>query len=687
MPLAKGWRKAETGAQGDRPMSSAHCAGRILVGISVLLLVSAFGCGTSVWAQDFPGLPPLTPADMKVTGTGGPALILYRAVDTDNPTSTDTYSYRIKILNEEGKRHGNVEIFYLEKFSQVEDIAARVIAPDGTVTPFHDQVMDQEIVKAKKFRSHAKVFSIPNVQVGSIIEYTYRLRYKYKVPEQFQHPERFVFESPMTFPAAKWDAQTNLFVNHERFTFTPVNKMNVMEFAMNVPKKAVRASLGAGRLQIEMENIPAYEEEEYAPPEDATKSWMALYYAQSYDGGDGYWLGIARYWAKEYDKYIGKSKVIEREAARLVSPGEPANEKLRKIYNRVQQIRVLDYEDEKSEKERKQEHLKENKNIEDVLEHGYGQGHDVNLLMIGLARAAGFQAYPLKLVSRGNAVFLKDYPNYSQLDSLIVEVILPDKLIFFDPESKFCPYGLLPWRETEAGGVVIATDAARVGNTPSSRSEDAVTKTTGDLKLHLDGSLQGKISIVYSGQEALEKRQSALREDELSRRDELEKRLRDALYQGADVKLTRSGGWEKSEEPLSVEFEVNIPNYATTVGHRMLMPLSLLHAEQKNPFPSARRTHPIYFEYPFESYEDFRIELPNGVQLEALPKDVTVDQKALIYSISTKNDGGVLKISRITKTLGTLFPVEAFGSIRGFYGKVALGDSQQAALTLSASAN
>lgn len=115
------------------------------------------------------------------------------------------------------------------------------------------------------------------------------------------------------------------------------------------------------------------------------------------------------------------------------------------------------------------------------------------------------------------------------------------------------------------------------------------------------------------------------------------------------------------------------------------MPLSPLHTEEKNPFPSPRRAHPIYFEYPFESYEDIRIELPNGVQIEVLPNDLTVDQKALTYSISVRNEHDVLRISRTRKTLDMLFPVEAFGSIRGFYGKVAFGDSQQAALTLSAS--
>ncbi len=96
---------------------------------------------------------------------------------------------------------------------------------------------------------------------------------------------------------------------------------------------------------------------------------------------------------------------------------------------------------------------------------------------------------------------------------------------------------------------------------------------------------------------------------------------------------------------------------------------------------------PIYFEYPFESYEDVRIELPSGVQVEALPSDVTIDQKALFYSISAKHEGGVLKISRTRKTLGTIFPVEYYGSIRSFFGRVASSDSQHAALKLSSEAN
>src|SRR5262249_22753609 len=138
-----------------------------------------------VRAQDFPNLPPLDRSEIalaeKPGGPMGPAIILYYAVDTDNTKSTETFSMRIKVLNEEGKKYADVEIPYLEKYSQVEEMRGRTIAPDGGVTNFNDQVYDRNIVKARKFRYHAKVLTLPNVQAGSILEYTYRVHFKGKI--------------------------------------------------------------------------------------------------------------------------------------------------------------------------------------------------------------------------------------------------------------------------------------------------------------------------------------------------------------------------------------------------------------------------------------------------------------------------------------------------------------------------
>ncbi len=68
-----------------------------------------------------------------------------------------------------------------------------------------------------------------------------------------------------------------------------------------------------------------------------------------------------------------------------------AEVKLRKIYARVQQIRNLNLEDSKMKQENKDENLKPNSNVEDVLKHGYAYGTEINYLFVGLARAAGLR--------------------------------------------------------------------------------------------------------------------------------------------------------------------------------------------------------------------------------------------------------------------------------------------------------
>jgi len=52
-------------------------------------------------------------------------------------------------------------------------LKARTIRPDGTIANFEGKAFDKTIVKAKGVKYLAKTFSMPDVQVGSIIEYHY----------------------------------------------------------------------------------------------------------------------------------------------------------------------------------------------------------------------------------------------------------------------------------------------------------------------------------------------------------------------------------------------------------------------------------------------------------------------------------------------------------------------------------
>jgi len=122
---------------------------------------------------------PISPDELRMTSVaeapGAPAVILYRQVDRDdNGRTGNEYNYvRVKILTEEGRKYGDVEIPYFKGERTVHGLKARTIRPDGSVANFEGKAFDKTIVKAKGVKYLAKTFSMPDVQVGSIIEYHY----------------------------------------------------------------------------------------------------------------------------------------------------------------------------------------------------------------------------------------------------------------------------------------------------------------------------------------------------------------------------------------------------------------------------------------------------------------------------------------------------------------------------------
>ena len=634
-------------------------------------------------AQEIPNLPALSPADLQIMDNakqpGAPAMILCFAVETDNTKSTETRSMRIKVFKEEGKKYANVEIPYVEKYSQVQEIAARTIGPDGKVTPFTDQIFDREIVKAKKFRYHAKVLALPNVQAGSLIEYTYKVQYKEKVPDGYQHPERYIFDRGFTYPAAEWDVQRNLYLKHGHFVLVPVKGARVVDFTRGLTTDRVLQRLNDGRLQFDIDDVPAFEEEEYAPPEENLKGTMNLYYAVGFFGASSFWAGLGSSLAKEYDAFIGrkKSKVIDSEVSRLLAPKENDEASLRKLYARAQQIRAMDYESSKTNKELKQEHIEENKSAEQVLQRGYGYGNDINLLFIAMARTAGFEANPLLLSSRRHAFFTEEYPNREQLNALVAIVRAGGKSYILDPQSPYCPFELLPWSLTGAGGMLVDAINPRTMSTPEPKSKDAVSRTMGSLKLNKEGTLKGVLNVSYEGQAALSERQWAIGEDETKRREHLEESMKSVLRMEATVKVLSVEGWEKTGEPLKIEYEIEVPGYATPAGQRLVLPLGALHTMDKNPFSSSRRTHQVYFEFPTETFEEIAIEVPPDMQAEGLPVNEKVDAGAVTYQLTARSDGNVLRITRSRRIGAYNISVGQYPILRKYFESVLAEDSRQ----------
>ena len=141
---------------------------------------------------------------------GEPAIILYHEIQNDSSKSYETVYTRIKVLKDKGKDYANVEIPYSQEI-EIGHIQARTVAPDGKATEFSGTIYDRNVVKSKRFKITAKSFTLPDVQIGSIVEYSYGIHWRHGVPDEFKNPGQYIFDGTYVWPAAIWEVQQDIF--------------------------------------------------------------------------------------------------------------------------------------------------------------------------------------------------------------------------------------------------------------------------------------------------------------------------------------------------------------------------------------------------------------------------------------------------------------------------------------------
>ena len=640
---------------------------------------------TGLWAQAGGVWSAIDPNDLKLDDNpkqaGASAMVLDYWDEVNNYQASERVTIRIKVFRDEGMKYANVEIPYFAKYMQIEDIRARTVSPQGKSGEFNGGVIEKEIIKAKRYRINAKTLILPDVQVGSIIEYSYRLHWKSGFPDGIKNSSRYLISQPVAYLAADWEVQRDLFVRHAHLSLRAYPGGILRNLTVALPADPHVNRDADGTLHVDFENIPAFEEEEAAPPEDSIRGRFAVFYTYGFDESEYFWKAVGRQDGKIYDDFLKKSARARTEAQRLIAASDTDEQKLRKLYARTQEIRMISYEESKTEKEQKREELKENKNIDDVLSRNYAYANQVNLAFMAMAQAAGFKVHAVRVVSRDNHLFQQKYFDPGQLNAMVVQVILDGKPRYFDPATLYCPFGLVPWTETGTTGVLADSVNPVVLETPIAASSDAVMRRTAELTLDEQGNLAGDVHLTFEGQEALSRRLEARNHDAAQRRTGLEDWIKAVLPDNSQATLASSDGWDKADGALTATLHVRTLGYANQAGRRLLVPLGYFKtSENKSFFASARRTHPVYYRYPVQSYDAVRITPPESFTVETAPAALSIKGSGANVDLKAEKVGRDLQISRKFVLDGNYFPRDGYFGLRDFFQKMALADEGQAIL-------
>ncbi len=608
-------------------------------------------------------------------------MILEREVYTDDEKQIQTEWIRIKVLTEAGLKYADIEIPYVPKTQTIEKIRGRTVRPDGAVIEFQDSVFDRVVAKFKGARYEAKAFALPGVEVGSVIEYAYTIRWKEGALDVVRHPGNYAVPDGWAVPTATWTIQQSLFTRHARFTLRPIKGADLNYAKVRLPE-LVPSAQPDGSIRIEVNGVPAIAEEDYMPPESMLNSRVHFYYALGTRGI--FWAAYGKYSAKTAEKMLAKTKALEREASQIAPPSESPATRLRKLYARVQQIRNISYEPSKTVAEIRREQLAENKSAEDILHRGYAYGNEVNYLFTALARAAGFDANIVEVSDRRYGNFEANVFDSSQLDAMVVAVRVDGAELFFDPASRFCPYGLVPWYEADTRGVRWDTLGGAVTSVPPQSSEMAVTQRTADLKLHPDGTLEGTLAVDFRGQEALERRLDALDTDEAERRNLVKDEIKGWLPPGATVDLDAVTGWEGSDEPLRVTCRLHIPLFATLTSQRMVFPIAAFHGNSRQLLHHQRRSQPVYFRFAYRHLDTLTVALPAGYRMEALPGELSTKTPFAAFESKVTSQNGAIRLDRTMEMSGYYFRTDSYPPLRQYLQEVVQHDAQNVVLHLEA---
>ena len=664
---------------------------RVWVRTVALAALALMTTGTAFAADQFTAPTPAELAMKDLPGfPGAPAVVLFREQITLDDLHVVKHYDRIKILTEEGKKYANVELPFFSTSDNgaffgngddksMGDIAGRTIHPDGTIIPFTGKPYKKTMEKTKEYSYQAMVFTLPDVEVGSIIEYRYATRINDNI-----------YEAP------DWYIQGELFLKSAHFQWTPTTKelsdahgpINTITWYPILPAGAsiVHKTLPSGAFNngqqtydLVVNDVPPQLKEDYMPP-IASFSFRVLFNFSSYRSIDEFWKSEGKDWSKNSDSFTNPNGDLKKATESIVAGATTQDEKLRKIYAAVQALENTAYTRAHEQREDKAAGAGKFNSVADVMKRERGSPRQLTELFVGMARAAGMKAYLMLVPDRSEELFTEAWLSFQQFDATIAIVNVDGKDVYFDPGSRYCPYAHLAWEHTMVKGLRQVDGGTAFGQTIGDPYTANQTSRVANLNMNEQGEITGKINLTFTGSPALTWRHKGLVGDDQSLKDALRTELEQMLPRTLEVKVTDIKDLTDYEKPLTVTFDVT-GRIGTSTGKRLVLPVDLFESGATAAFPHEKRDLAVYFRYPQVKQDALRINFAKGFELEGVPDAAKYAIPGRqTYTLTVESTPTSFTTRRAQAVGDVLVNVPQYPELRKFYTQLESKDQESVVL-------
>lgn len=583
--------------------------------------------------------------------------------DYDNFNLVHIYHVKLRILKKSGLEKANVMV-PLSKWNSKKELCSNVRAASYRI--------EQGVVKTTAMSPKAVVtenanenydavkFSIPDVAVGNVIEYSYEVETPFFVSAFY--PWEFQSDIPKIM-----SEYTAVVPGNYRYNILLVGLLPLARKDSDIKRECFRAGGGVAdcsRYTWAMENIPPFIEEEYMTSRKNYLSAVRFELLQI-DYFDGRKDKVTKEWKDvegelRQDQRFGVQlrrggDILSNEVSTIIAGESDPLARAKAIFNFIRGWYRWDRKNGKYSEF----------GIRRAFERREGNSGDINLSLVAAMREAQLDAEPVILSTREHGWPTDLYPVLNDFNYVICKVNIGEKAYLLDATNDYLPFGMLPLRCLNGRGRVIGEKGSYWYDIKPVDKNKLIS--TSKFVIGADGNISGTIRHVYMGYLAADKRAEILA---LNKPEDY-----------ANRRKSSNGEWEISDVALeNLEDDSKPLAEVITVSQRAFDPVNersfMLNPFpqdrwMKNPFRSQERTYPVDFGIPIDETIVVELELPPGIEVEELPGKVGLalpnSGGRLLYEV--KRYGNKLSLSSNLLVGRTLFSPEEYHYLKELFNQ------------------
>lgn len=562
-----------------------------------------------------------------------------------------TRRIKIKILKPKGIRYGDIALHYRHKddVQYITNIEAYTCnyTHNGTI-PDIKKVPTSAIYRQKINEQWSVVkIPMPDVQVGSIIEYKYITNSK-----SYSYLDDWYFQQ-----------EQPVMQSHFSLAIMPNYEFAYRVFKSEQLPIVIKQEKGSGRIYFEMNNIAGLRDEPFM---DAEKDYLqhVEFQLSGYQGAFG---GTTKYmtnWAEVTREVMGypsfglqlnKNIPVDEAWMNKIKATPSPFEKMSDVYNFV--YKNINWDGFGG--------IVAVNGVKEAWEKKKGSSGDINLLLINLLKEAGLEVYPILVSERGHGKVNPEYPFIDQFNKVMAYVLIDDKKYVLDAAGPYTPPFMIPFPVINTKAFVVNRKKGGIITLTETTKKDQNTVSI-HARIDESGAMTGQATILSDEYARLTRVRAWERDKENFR----EKYF--AIYQdGLKMDSLVMHNLDNDSLPLEQQFGFSIP--PTVSGDYKLINLNLFSGIAKNPFISDIRFTNIDYGCLQSHLVVETIELPQSLKVESLPKNIRMimpDTSITLTRILDVKDN-LLLVKYTIATTRSVFTADEYDYVKNFYKKMA----------------